>query len=147
VLALMGLLPANATVGGRVLLDGGDVLARGEESAREHRWKDVAMVFQGAMNAFNPVRTIGRQIVDPMELHGVSRGREAEQRAAELLERVGIPASRAKRYPHEFSGGLRQREAIEIALACEQKVLLADEPTTALDVMVQAQILDLLVEI
>jgi oligopeptide/dipeptide ABC transporter ATP-binding protein len=114
---------------------------------RAHRWNDVAMVFQGAMNAFNPVRTIGSQIVEPMELHDVARGRAARTRAGELLELVGIAAGRADRYPHEFSGGMRQRAAIAMALACEPRVLLADEPTTALDVMVQAQILELLVRL
>ena len=139
-----GLLPPNASVAGQVLLDGEDILARGEESVRPHRWSDIAMVFQGAMNAFNPVQTIGDQIVEPMELHDVAEGKAAMRRARELLEVVGIPGDRVARYPHEFSGGMRQRAAIAMALACKPKVLLADEPTTALDVMVQAQILELL---
>jgi peptide/nickel transport system ATP-binding protein len=128
-----------------VLLEGRDLLAGGEETARPHRWRDLAMVFQGAMNALNPVQTIQAQLVEPMELHGVARGRAARARAAELLEAVGIPASRAGRYPHELSGGMRQRAAMAMALACGPKVLLADEPTTALDVMVQAQVLERLV--
>jgi peptide/nickel transport system ATP-binding protein len=147
ILALMGLLPPSASVAGRVLLDGQDVLAKGEESISPHRWRDVAMVFQGAMNAFNPVKTVGSQIVDPMELHGVASGRAARNQAAELLEMVGISGTRADRYPHEFSGGMRQRAAIAMALACKPSVLVADEPTTALDVMVQAQILELLVRL
>jgi oligopeptide/dipeptide ABC transporter ATP-binding protein len=147
ILALMGLLPPNASVAGRVLVEGEDALAKGEESMAPHRWRDVAMVFQGAMNAFNPVKTVGSQIVEPMELHDVASGRAARNQASELLEMVGISGSRADRYPHEFSGGMRQRAAIAMALACNPKVLLADEPTTALDVMVQAQILDLLVRL
>ncbi len=147
ILALMGLLPPTATVAGRVLLDGEDVLARGERTVAPHRWKSVAMVFQGAMNAFNPVRRIGDQLVEPMELHGVAEGATAEARAAELLERVGISSTRLHNYPHEFSGGMRQRAAIAMALACGPRLLLADEPTTALDVMVQAQILELLVSL
>jgi peptide/nickel transport system ATP-binding protein len=144
-LALMGLLPPSASVAGQVLLDGDNLLVRGEESAAPHRWREIAMIFQGAMNAFNPVQTIGDQIVEPMELHGVAEGKEALARARELLEVVGIPGDRVFRYPHEFSGGMRQRAAIAMALACKPKVLLADEPTTALDVMVQAQILELLI--
>ncbi len=109
-----------------------------------YRWKDVAMVFQGAMNALNPVKKVGWQIAEPMAYHGVAQGAAARKRAGELLEMVGIPAAAGERYPHEFSGGMRQRAAIAMALACEPKILLADEPTTALDVMVQAQILELL---
>jgi oligopeptide/dipeptide ABC transporter ATP-binding protein len=143
-LALMGLLPANAWVSGRVLVDGQELLASGDASARPLRWTEIAMVPQGAMNALNPVRTIGRQIAEPMLVHGTQSKRGAEARTRELLELVGIPPERAGRYPHEFSGGMRQRVTIAMALACEPKVLLADEPTTALDVMVQAQVLALL---
>jgi peptide/nickel transport system ATP-binding protein len=145
ILALMGLLPSSATVSGRILLDGEDILAGGEDTIRPHRWTDVAMVFQGAMNALNPVKTVGDQIVEPMELHGTSSGNAARLDAEELLRLVGIPPQRADDYPHQFSGGMRQRAALAMALACNPKILLADEPTTALDVMVQAQILELLV--
>jgi peptide/nickel transport system ATP-binding protein len=143
-LAIMGLLPPNASVSGRVLIDGNDILAGGETAIRPHRWVDVAIVFQGAMNALNPVRTIGDQIVETLELHGRAKGDLARAKTAELLEAVGIPVGRAARYPHELSGGMRQRAAIAMALSCNPKVLIADEPTTALDVMVQAQILELL---
>jgi oligopeptide/dipeptide ABC transporter ATP-binding protein len=143
-LAIMGLLPPSASAAGRVLLEGVDVLAGGEASIRGHRWVDIAIVFQGAMNALNPVQTVGRQIVEALEIHGVARGSSARTQTGELLESVGIPAARAGRFPHELSGGMRQRAAIAMALACNPKVLIADEPTTALDVMVQAQILELL---
>ncbi len=144
ILALMGLLPPTASVSGRVLFDGVDVLERGEQTVAPHRWKDIAMVFQGAMNAFDPVRRIGDQIVEPMKLHGHASGSEAAERVHELLDLVGIPPGRARSYPHELSGGMRQRAAIAMALSCSPRVLLADEPTTALDVMVQAQVLELL---
>ena len=124
------------------------MLEKGEETVAPHRWHDVAMIFQGAMNAFNPVKTVGAQIAEPMELHGTA-DRQARPRrgCASCSSWSGIPGSRADRYPHEFSGGMRQRAAIAMALACQPKVLLADEPTTALDVMVQAQILELLVSL
>ena len=145
-LAIPRLLPDNAEItGGRILLDGRD-LAGASESEMEHiRWREVAFVFQGAMNALNPVRTIGDQIREPIRLHEpATSGRAAEAWVAELLDQVGIPPSRAREYPHEFSGGMRQRAMIAMALACRPKLLNADEPVTALDVMVQAQILQLL---
>jgi peptide/nickel transport system ATP-binding protein len=144
ILALMGLLPPTASVAGEVLIGGESVLAGGEDTVRRYRWREVAMVFQSAMNALNPVKRVGWQITEPMAYHGIVKGAEARKRAGELLEMVGIPAAAGERYPHEFSGGMRQRAAIAMALACQPKILLADEPTTALDVMVQAQILELL---
>jgi peptide/nickel transport system ATP-binding protein len=147
ILAAMGLLPASASVSGQILLDGINIIERGEASVRGHRWKDIAMVFQGAMSAFNPVKTIGWQIVEALQLHDIARGAAARRRAGELLELVGLPASSASRYPHEFSGGMKQRAVIAMALSCRPKVLLADEPTTALDVVVQNQILQLLVDV
>ena len=144
VLGLLGLLPPSAELSGRVLLDGVDILAGGEESVRPHRWVDLAIVFQGAMNALNPVQTVSAQIVEALEVHGLASGRAARTRVGELLEAVGIPRDRGERFPHEFSGGMRQRAAMAMALACNPSVLVTDEPTTALDVMVQAQILELL---
>jgi peptide/nickel transport system ATP-binding protein len=144
ILALMGLLPSSASIAGEVLLDGVNILEQGEETVRGHRWNEIAMVFQGAMNALNPVKSVEQQIVEPMEHHQVAEGAAASRQAGELLELVGIPAQAGSRYPHEFSGGMRQRAAIAMALACSPSILLADEPTTALDVMVQAQILELL---
>jgi len=141
ILALIGLLPGSASVAGHVYLHDEDVLAKGEETISPHRWNDIAMVFQGAMNAFNPVKTIGTQIAEPMELHGTSTGRAARAQVRELLELVGISGERADRYPHEFSGGMRQRVAIATALLNRPDLIIADEPTTALDVTIQSQIL------
>jgi oligopeptide/dipeptide ABC transporter ATP-binding protein len=147
ILASMGLLPSFAQFDGRVLLDGIDVLKEGEKSARAVRWTHAAMVFQGAMNALNPVHRVGDQIADPMVFHKQCSRSEARARAREVLALVGLPASVARRFPHELSGGMRQRAMIAMAVACEPRVLFADEPTTALDVIVQAQIGDLLYDL
>ena len=142
--AIMALVPPNAVVSGRVVFDGEDILVPGEAAARRHRWIGMSLVFQGAMNAFNPVVRVEKQIAEPMVVHGLRDPKAALRRARELLELVGIHPRMGTRYPHEFSGGMRQRAMIAMALACDPKVLIADEPTTALDTMVQAQVLTLL---
>ncbi|HYN48739.1 MAG TPA: ABC transporter ATP-binding protein [Candidatus Nanopelagicales bacterium] len=144
-LSLLRLLPSNAeVVAGSVKLFGIDLLTKSENALRRYRWREVSIIFQGAMNALNPVRRIGDQIAEPMiERQGVAKG-AAAKRAGELLELVGIPKARGRAYPHELSGGMRQRAMIAMALACDPAVIIGDEPTTALDVMVQAQILELL---
>jgi peptide/nickel transport system ATP-binding protein len=145
-MSLLRLLPEEGRiVGGQVFFDGQDVLQVSEAQMRRVRWNGMSMVFQGAMNALNPVRTVESQIVEVLLLHGFEKQtRVARNRAGELLEMVGIPAGRGRDYPHQYSGGMRQRAVIAMALACMPRVLIADEPTTALDVMIQAQILELL---
>ncbi len=139
---VLRLLPSSAAVGGEVLLDGDDVLAMSWGRLRAVRWAEAAIVFQGALHALNPVQSIGDQIAEPIRLHKTAS--DVDARVAELLQQVGMPASRAKAYPHQLSGGQRQRVMIAMALACAPDLIIADEPTTALDVMVQAQVLDLL---
>jgi len=144
-LSLLRLLPSNARiVRGSVRLFGIDLVPKSDSALRRYRWREISIIFQGAMNALNPVRRVGEQIAEPIELRlGVERG-AALRRAGELLELVGIPRARGRAYPHELSGGMRQRAMIAMALACDPAIVIGDEPTTALDVMVQAQILDLL---
>ncbi|MER5506319.1 ABC transporter ATP-binding protein [Streptomyces sp. NPDC002766] len=143
-LALLRLLPAGTKVGGQVLLDGEDVLTMRWGRVRAVRWAGASIVFQGAMHSLNPVHRVGDQIAEPILLHGDATPAAAKRRAGELLEQVGLPAARARAYPHELSGGQRQRVMIAMALACDPRLVVADEPTTALDVMIQAQILRLI---
>ena len=145
--AIMRLLPRGTTVTGEVLLGGEDVLEMKPGRLRAVRWTDMAIVFQGALHTLNPVQRVGRQIGEALELHPGEGGggrRRVPDRVGELLELVGLPARRAEDYPHQLSGGQRQRVLIALALACDPRLLVADEPTTALDVMVQAQVLRLL---
>jgi len=144
-LSLLRLLPSNAeVVAGSVRLFGIDLQTRSEKALQRYRWREISIIFQGAMNALNPVQRVGDQIAEPMiERLDLSKA-AAAKRAGELLELVGIPRARAKAYPHELSGGMRQRAMIAMALACDPAIIIGDEPTTALDVMVQAQILELL---
>ena len=145
-LGLMRLLPnAGRIVGGEVLFQGRDLLALNEAEMADVRWKNISMIFQGAMNALNPVRTVGDQIAEALRLHTTFNDRGAiDRRVGELLDLVGIAANRKAQYPHQYSGGMRQRAMIAMALACSPQIVIADEPTTALDVMIQAQILELL---
>ncbi len=138
--------PPGRIIAGSVVFEGQDLLAISESSMRSIRGNRIAMIFQEPMTSLNPVLTIGKQITESLELHLKMQGAQAQRRAMELLEMVGIPdaPSRLKQYPHQFSGGMRQRVMIAMAMSCNPKLLIADEPTTALDVTIQAQILELI---
>jgi peptide/nickel transport system ATP-binding protein len=142
--AILRLLPAGTKVSGEVLLNGEDVLAMKAGRMRAVRWTQASVVFQGAMHALNPVQRIGDQLAEAIVIHGQADEREALVRVGDLLEKVGLPPRRLRDYPHELSGGQKQRVMIAMALACSPSLVIADEPTTALDVMVQAQVLRLL---
>ncbi len=144
-LSLMKLLPGNGRIrGGSVELFGIDLVPKTEVQMQRYRWREISMVFQGAMNALNPVIRVGAQIAEPIQYRLGQSEAVARSRAVELLDLVGIPRKRSGSYPHELSGGMRQRAMIAMALACDPAIVVGDEPTTALDVMVQAQILELL---
>ena len=146
-LAVMGLLAQELRVTtGKILFDGADLLTEGSEAMRKRRGRDISMVFQEPMTSLNPVRSIGSQIMESVEENLGATRTQAKARAIELLQQVGVADAerRLKQYPHHFSGGMRQRVMIAIALAANPKLIIADEPTTALDVTIQAQILDLL---
>jgi peptide/nickel transport system ATP-binding protein len=145
-LGLLRLLPAaGQIVGGKVFFMGRDVTAMSEQELLEVRWDGISIIFQGAMNALNPVRTVGDQIKEAILKHvAILPGDKVDDRVVELLDLVGIAADHKDHFPHQYSGGMRQRAMIAMALACNPQVVIADEPTTALDVMIQAQILELL---
>jgi len=145
-LSILRLLPRyGKIVDGKIIFDGVNILELSEhEFRRRYRWKRISMVFQGAMNALNPVFRVGDQIAEAIMLHENVTKEEAMERVRELFEKVGIEPSRVTNYPHEFSGGMKQRAMIALALACNPELVIADEPTTALDVVIQGQILDLM---
>jgi peptide/nickel transport system ATP-binding protein len=143
-MSVLRLLPGNATVTGEILLDGEDVRTMSWGRLRAVRWAAASIVFQGAMHALNPVRRIGEQIAEPIRVHSTLPAGKVGARVKQLLEQVELPADKAESYPHELSGGQKQRVMIAMALACEPRLVIADEPTTALDVIVQAQVLHLL---
>ena len=144
---ILRLLPTRTKVEGKVLLEGEDVLAMKAGRLRAVRWTAASIVFQGAMHGLNPVRTVGDQIAEAIVVHGQANERSARTRVGALLEQVGLPPRRIDDYPHELSGGQKQRVMIAMALSCNPSLVIADEPTTALDVMVQAQVLRLLKEL
>ena len=145
--AILRLHAPKTKIEGQVLLDGQDVLGLTPGRLRAVRWTGASIIFQGALHALNPVRRVGDQIVEAITVHKLAGEREARVRAAELLEEVGLPARRIDDFPHELSGGQKQRVMIAMALACNPSLVIADEPTTALDVMVQAQVLKLMKEL
>ncbi len=147
-LALMGLLPNTARIEGSASFDGTELIGLGGEAMRKLRGRKISMIFQDPMTAFNPVFTIGDQIAEIMTVHDEASKPEALKRAADLLEMVGVPepGRRIHQYPHEFSGGMRQRAMIAMAIANKPDLLIADEPTTALDVTVQAQVMEVMAE-
>lgn len=143
--ALMRLLASNGSIsGGQILLNGVDLAAASYDEIRALRWKEISIIFQNAMTALNPVQKIGDQIINALREHEDVTKKEAIERAEYLFERVGIAKSRLMQYPHEFSGGMKQRAVIALALICSPKILIADEPTTALDVVAQRQVIELL---
>ncbi len=147
-MSIMRLLPSTGRItSGKVLFKGIDLLRISESRMRSFRWKEMAIIFQGAMNALNPVMKVGDQIREAMILHNMMDEEQADKRVGELLEMVGIARARRDQYPHQYSGGMRQRAMIAMSLACAPDLLFADEPTTALDVMIQAQVLALLRDI
>ena len=148
-ISLLKLLPDNASIKqGSIILNDTDVVPLKEEEMRKLRWSKISMVFQAAMNALNPVYKVGDQIIEAMEEHGmVDTNQEARERVAELFELVGLEPKLMDQYPHEYSGGMRQRAVIAMALSCSPDIIIADEPTTALDVIVQDSLLREMIEL
>lgn len=142
-MCIMRLLPENGSItAGRILFNGEDIVKKSEEEMRNIRWKGISMIFQAAMNALNPVYRVGDQIIEALLAHNNMTKEEAKKRVSDLYGMVGLPPERMESYPHEYSGGMRQRAIIAMALACNPKLIIADEPTTALDVLVQDQIIN-----
>ena len=147
--AIMGLLPRNADIiSGEILFNGKDLLQTDAETLRQLRWKQISMIFQAAMNALNPIQRVGDQIIEAIRAHEPETGQaEALERVKTLFHQMGIPLERLRHFPHQYSGGMRQRAIIAMALACNPRLIIADEPTTALDVIVQDQILNTILEL
>ena len=136
--------PPGRITGGEILYNGSDLLKLSQQEMQRVRGAEISMIFQDPMTALDPVMTVGRQIAEVVEIHEKCSAAQAFVKANQMLEMVGIPETRANEYPHQFSGGMKQRVVIAIALACNPNLLIADEPTTALDVTIQAQVLDLM---